>query len=849
VTPFVLALGDPLAADARHVGPKAAHLAGLAASCPVPGGFCLTADAYRHAAATGGLTTSGGLAGEVGDAVRAAYAALVGDASPPPPVAVRSSALDEDGPTASFAGQHETILDVVGIDAVLAAIERTWSSLHAPAALAYRRAHGLPLDGLALAVLVQRLVPADRSGVAFSVDPVSGRSDRIVVNASWGLGESMVNGTVTPDTWHLDKDTLAVVEERIASKERMTIAGGDGAREVAVPGFLRERPSLDAELCDEVAALARRLEAEKGWPVDLEFACAGDRLFLLQCRPVTTRAGDTSPPDVRDALPDPWTEPGDAERFWERDTIHFADQLTTLDHALVKLIYDHGVNHGARTYDLPFRSTARRFWTYHYDSDRPYGAAETDAEPEPETDAEAREARIQTVLDGLEASWNERWAPAIHDALDGWSTFDLRGASLEALARHLDASWQRAHELWAIHFEIVMPLGRAKGAFVELYRELFEADGVLPAHELLQGIDTLTTLSGRRLWALRDVALGIPGAAEAIASVPPAGVLSALERLPQAEPLLEAIHAYLATFGQRTPTISLAVPTLAEEPTPLMATLKQALASPDRDLERDHAELGRVRELRMEEARSALQGYPAPVREEFERRLAAARTAARLGEDHNYLIDFRSTAELRRLFLELGRRFDVAGVLADADDVVHLTPVEVRETALHLLDPQLPDLDRRGVVDERKAELARYATIDPPATLGVRPEGSPPPPASSVAAQRRMARDGILTGTPGSAGVVRGRVRVLRSLADADRVLAGEVLVAPTTSQPWMPLFATAAALVTETGGVLSHAAVVAREYRLPAVVGIAGATRALHDGQMVEVDGDRGLVRIVAAS
>lgn len=836
MTPFVLPLGDPRAADARHVGPKAAHLSGLAASCPVPEGFCLTADAYRHAAVSGGLTAMGGLVGELGDAVRAAYATLVGDASPPPPVAVRSSALDEDGPTASFAGQHETILDVVGIDAVLAAIERTWASLHAPAALAYRRTHGLPLDGLALAVLVQRLVPADRSGVAFSVDPVSGRSDRIVVNASWGLGESMVNGTVTPDTWHLDKVTLEVVEERIGSKERMTIADGDGAREVAVPAFLRERPSLDAALRDQVAALARRLEAEKGWPVDLEFACAGERLFLLQCRPVTAHAFEATTPDVSETLPEPWSEPGDAERFWERDSLHFPGQLTVLDHALVRLAYDHGVNHGARAYDLPFRSTARRFWTYHYDADRPYDAKETDAE--------AREARIQTVLDGLEATWHERWEPAIHAALDAWTAFDLPGASLEALIRHVDASWQRAHELWAMHFEIVMPLGRAKGVFVELYGELFEPVGVLPAHELLQGIDTLTTRSGRRVWALRDVALRVPGAAETIASAPPAGVLPALERLPQARPLVEAIHDYLATFGQRTPTIALSVPTLAEDPTPVMAILKQALASPDRDLERDHAELDRVRERRTEEARSALRGYPAPVREEFERRLAIARMAARLGEDHNYLIDFRSTAELRRVFLELGRRFVSAGVLSDAGDVVHLTPDEMREAAV-----RLPGLDLRGTVAERKAEMARFATLDPPATLGKRPQDAPAPPASSVAAQRRMARDGILTGTPGSAGLVRGRVRVLRSLADADRLLAGEVLVAPTTSQPWMPLFATAAALVTETGGVLSHAAVVAREYRLPAVVGIAGATRALHDGQTVEVDGDRGLVRIVDVS
>ncbi len=163
---LVVTLGDPRAADPALVGPKAAHLSALAASHPVPPGFCLTAEAYRRAERAGGIDP------ELSRAIVDAYTHLVGAGSPPAPVAVRSSALDEDGPAASFAGQHATILGVVGLDAVLEAIEQTWASLRSEAALAYRRDHGLPKDGLALAVLVQRLVVADASGVAFSADPV-----------------------------------------------------------------------------------------------------------------------------------------------------------------------------------------------------------------------------------------------------------------------------------------------------------------------------------------------------------------------------------------------------------------------------------------------------------------------------------------------------------------------------------------------------------------------------------------------------------------------------------------------------------------------------------------------------
>ena len=290
-------LGDEASHDPRTVGPKAAHLSGLAATCPVPPGFCLTADTYRQS--NGSNRLSPALRAGVTEAYR-----HLGErtGTTAPRVAVRSSAVDEDGPVASFAGQHETLLNVVGIDALLAAIEHSWASARSEQALAYRTQHGLSVDDIGLAVLVQRLVLSDVSGVLFSANPVSGCREELMVSASWGLGESIVGGTVTPDTWIVQRDTLEVLEERRGDKRWMTIAVPGGTSEVAVPRRMRGQPSLSITQVQAVARLGQRLEALKGWPVDIEFAYAGEQLYLLQCRPITTLhdASDVS----HDLMPD-----------------------------------------------------------------------------------------------------------------------------------------------------------------------------------------------------------------------------------------------------------------------------------------------------------------------------------------------------------------------------------------------------------------------------------------------------------------------------------------------------------------------------------------------------------------
>jgi len=288
-------LGDRVCDEVALVGGKAVNLSRLAAKFPVPPGFCLTSVAFDRAvgrAFLGGEEPSAaslppGLYGELAHAYRTLGERCGVDA---PGVAVRSSALDEDGAGASFAGQHETYLNVVGAAAVAEAVAHCWASAHSSRALQYRRQHGLALDRFRIAVLIQQLVQADVSSVMFSAHPVTGNRDEVMINASWGLGESIVGGTVTPDTYLVRKADMATISRHIAEKRRMTVTASQGTREVEVPRFLRAQPTLTEDQVMEMARLGMALERSMGHPVDVECAYRARKLYLLQCRPITTLA-------------------------------------------------------------------------------------------------------------------------------------------------------------------------------------------------------------------------------------------------------------------------------------------------------------------------------------------------------------------------------------------------------------------------------------------------------------------------------------------------------------------------------------------------------------------------------
>lgn len=271
-------LDQPQSQDVALVGGKVANLAHLAADFPVPPGFCVLA--------TPDTPPPGKHQRE---RLTAAYEQLAHRSGHhTPAVAVRSSAVDEDGVDTSFAGQHDTFLNVQGPDAVAHAIDECFASFHTDRVRAYRDRQGMPAEPARSAVLVQQLVRADVSAVLFTANPVTGDREEIVINASWGLGESIVGGTVTPDTYTLRKSDLQVLHRRIADKQVMTVPSSDGTAEVAVPRLMWGVSTLTDDQLTTMAHLGQDLQTRNDWPVDLELAWDGAQLHLLQCRPVTT---------------------------------------------------------------------------------------------------------------------------------------------------------------------------------------------------------------------------------------------------------------------------------------------------------------------------------------------------------------------------------------------------------------------------------------------------------------------------------------------------------------------------------------------------------------------------------
>lgn len=282
-------LDAPDCHDPRRVGGKAAHLGQLAASHPVPPGFCLAAP-----------SGDAGGASRLWNEIAEAYAHLGRRCrQADPPVAVRSSAVDEDGAQTSFAGLHDTYLNVVGPDAVAQAVHRCVASAHTPRAQYYRRAHGLAAT-TQVAVLVQQLVIADVSAVVFSADPRTGETGDVLINTTWGLGESLVSGSVIPDFYVVRKADLTIQERRLGDKQVMTVMRSSGqmgqvpsqtpagTQEVPVPTCMRREACLNDHQIRALARLAIDLHTKQGWPVDLECAYEQGKLYLLQCRPITT---------------------------------------------------------------------------------------------------------------------------------------------------------------------------------------------------------------------------------------------------------------------------------------------------------------------------------------------------------------------------------------------------------------------------------------------------------------------------------------------------------------------------------------------------------------------------------
>ena len=544
-------------------------------------------------------------------------------------------------------------------------------------------------------------------------------------------------------------------------------------------------------------------------------------------------------------FPVTWEHPDDQLLFWERVLMYFPKQVTPIMDEWINA-YNKGFHQASQSSQLTIRARCRRINTYVYRAVVPMVPPE-----EMEARSKKAEEKLNANMGRLWEWWETELLPEIKEHMAYWENFDLREASMSNLIAHLEDMQVRLTRLVHIHFLLAWPLLLALSLFDELYQDLFGERSALDAYRLLLGFSNKTVEGNQALWKLSRKVLTSSQVRRVLEQNEPAQVPAALEQSVEGRAFLNELDTYLEEYGQRSDVFGeLSNPNWIENPVTPIKNLQDFLIQPDRDLSRELIALAAEREQSIADARDHLKGCPRPVVEQFEFLLKAAQVGTILQEDHNHWIEQRAVYKLRQVLLEFGRRFAEKRVIEQSNDVFFLTSEELRVTAT-----TLPQGDRRQLVTQRKTEMDNFRAIQPPLALGTLPSGTPPNDPLSRAIGKMYGtppqpstESNALQGNACSPGKVRGIARVVLSLVEADKLQPGDIMVAPATMPAWTPLFTSIAAVVTEVGGILSHAAIVAREYKIPAVLGTGTATSVIQDGQILEVDGDAGIVRIVTS-
>lgn len=565
-----------------------------------------------------------------------------------------------------------------------------------------------------------------------------------------------------------------------------------------------------------------------------------------------------------------WETPQDAKRMWTFDPVHSGEVIHTLTFSLSSAVVAESFGKAAAQFAIPIRMQMRHINSYSFTSVAPTtlppeivqrllgslqqiapsAAGRMMAKGMAKGNAETL-ARLQLAADSLQEKWENHWLPAIQRNIDFWERMDLQTADSAALLVYLNDSLPRAAAIWAIHFEIVFPAGLAVARFDDLYQQLFPNSGALDGQRLLLGIDNSFLAADRALWALSRKAAQQPNVEAALLGSDLSQIPQTLTATETGRAFWSEIEDYLAQYGRRgQKSDGFREESWVENPTSALLLLRAYLRTPDKNPVTQQERLRQEQEKTLAAARLHLAGKDQATREQFDSYLRSAQMGIYLHEEHNYWIDQRTMYELRRLILACGRSLVKDGAIGSADDIWHMTLEEVQ--AAHAGQP---GEKLQSQINQRRQTMEHFRSIEPPSAIGSTPLLEPPKDNPMMAMFAKM--DGIdrsaeshaadeLLGNAGSAGTVRGKARVIHDLADAYQLQQGEILIARTTMPPWTPLFSVAAGLITENGGMLSHAAVVAREYSIPAVVGVADATTRIRTGQIVEVDGSAGTVRLL---
>ena len=778
-------------------------------------------------------------------------------------LAVRSSACREDSAGASFAGVFTSCLNVSGANAVVGAVQKVWDSVWTPSAQAYMQRLGVSTDEVAIAVVVMPLVSAVAAGVAFTCDPITGREDQLLIHANWGFGEAVVDGKTEGDEYRFQEgvvdNALTLVEQRVGSKKyRSEVSTGGGTELRLTPGEIATRSVLSADQAASLAVLVRDLASALDYATpfyDVEWVWDGTRFWIVQARPITVRGRLTYP--VLDSQPAIWS------RGNSRDVI--PDPLSPLDWSMSRVLNRMltltveasgykplvGAQRTSLRHGRVYFECATLQWEAFDAFDvtpKAYNQLLGGHQPEiavPQATLGQHLVRAWRSVRFLLGCIRPRMgAKTLFERVHRRTREQLQKPlprDKVALARELHdqvSVIRKSDDLW-----ILQAAGSALFILLDLLEKYFPGEGQsLTASLLTGGEPSVTAAQAYELMRLAGIAASDPTALAWLRSADRVG--TQWRRLPDTSPFRQAFADFLQQYGHRGVYESyLRNPRWREAPDYVLDNIVNLIGS-DLALLRE-----RQKEIAARAGRRVKQTLPIGYRPLVPLlvRFATVERNIREGARSALMANF---GVVRHLALELGARLQGGPEgLAEATDVFNLTLLELIAIAEGRMSPSIGS--RRA--QWRRSQLERHSMVTPPEVIiehrGAAKAAPAPPEVGSSCVGGSGADTLGWRGTVVGSGLARGIAHVARHPTEALNMAAGAVLVAPSTDPSWTPVFLKASALVMETGGYMSHGAIVAREFGIPAVVNLPGILEAIHSGDPLEVDGNRGMVRRLQAA
>ncbi|MEI2394189.1 phosphoenolpyruvate synthase [Paenibacillus phytohabitans] len=757
--------------------------------------------------------------------------------------AVRSSATAEDLPHASFAGQQDTYLNIIGVDAILQHIRKCWASLFTDRAVIYRLQNGFDHSQVYLSVIIQRMVFPQASGILFTADPVTNNRKLLSIDASFGLGEALVSGLVSPDCYKVKEGEI--VDKRIAAKKLAIYGLPQGGTETRqLDSGQQQAQTLTEMQILQLAQIGRQIEAYFGSPQDIEWCLADDTFYIVQSRPITTLFPI---PKANDQENRAYVSVGHGQMM--------TDAMKPLGLSFHLLITPAPMRiAGGRLFvDVTsyLASPARMMIIDTLGKSDPLvkDALMTIVERgdfipiSPQAEAAAQSGKSNPGKPPVGDQTPAGSDPAIVTEL-----IKSNAASVEELKHNIKTKLGSA--LFEFILEDIQELKRvlfdpqstavfmaAMDASAWINEKMNEWLGEINAADTLsQSVqNNITSEMGLELMDVADVIRPYPQVIDYLQSTQEEDFLDGLIKIEGGQETYDALNNYLSKYGMRcTGEIDITRTRWSEKPAILIPMILSNIRNFAPDASRQKFEQGRQEAWEKEqELLDRLKQLPDGVHkaEETKVRIDLVRNYIGYREYPKYGMVSRYLVYKQALLKEAGRLVQ-AGVIHDKEDIYYLNFEELHETV------RTNTIDYR-LINQRKEDYKLYDKLTPPRVITSDGE------ILSGQYKRAHLPAGAIAGLPVSSGVVEGRARVILNMEEA-KLEEGDILVTLFTDPSWTPLFVSIKGLITEVGGLMTHGAVIAREYGLPAVVGVENATRLIQDGQRIRVHGTEGYVEIL---